>query len=111
MKVAALIDDLFFVGKVRGVAQELGTDLTICRSADAVPADAERIFVDLNASTFDPVAEITTLSAHRSRPVIAFVSHVQVELKNRAEQAGATEVLARSAFVQRLPELLGETPA
>jgi hypothetical protein len=100
-----LIDDLFFVGKVRGVAQELGTDLTICRSAGAVPADAERIIVDLNASTFDPVAEITKLSA-QSRPVIAFVSHVQAELKNRAEQAGATEVLARSAFVQRLPELL-----
>jgi len=111
MKVAALIDDLFFVGKVRGVAQELGTDLTICRSADAVPADTDRVFVDLNASTFDPVAEITRLAAQASRPVIAFVSHVQVELKNRAEKAGATEVLPRSAFVQRLPELLGETPA
>jgi AmiR/NasT family two-component response regulator len=106
MKVAALIDDLFFVGKVRGVAQELGTELTICRSADAVPADVDRVFVDLNASTFDPVAEISRLSVRVSRPVIAFVSHVQVELKNRAEQAGATEVLARSAFVQRLPELL-----
>ena len=111
MKVAALIDDLFFVGKVRGVAQELGTELTICRSADAVPADADRVFVDLNASTFDPVAEITKLSARPSRPVIAFVSHVQVELRNRAEQAGATEVLPRSAFVQRLPELLRGTPA
>jgi hypothetical protein len=107
MKVAALIDDLFFVGKVRGVAQELGTDLTVCRTAADVPADAERIFVDLNGSTFDPVAEITALSAHSSRPVIAFVSHVQVELKNRAEQAGATEVLPRSAFVHRLPQLLG----
>jgi len=107
MKVAALIDDLFFVGKVRGVAQELGTELTICRSADAVPADAARVFVDLNASTFDPVAEITKLGAQPSRPVIAFVSHVQVDLKERAEQAGATEVLPRSAFVQQLPRLLG----
>jgi hypothetical protein len=35
------------------------------------------------------------------------VSHAQIDLKERAEQAGASEVLPRSAFVQPLPDLFG----
>jgi hypothetical protein len=39
-------------------------------------------------------------------PSIGFVSHVQTELIDAARQAGVDEVLARSAFTMRLPEIL-----
>jgi hypothetical protein len=106
MKVAALIDDLFFTSKLQAVAKEVGTEVVFCRSADAVPPDSDRILVDLNASTFDSTAEIGQLKARQATPITAFVSHVQVDLKTRAENAGANEVLPRSVFTLRLAEIL-----
>ena len=108
MKVAALIDDLFFQSKVRTAAQVLGTELIFCHSAEEVPPDAARICVDLNATTFDGVAEIVKLRAMHQAPITAFLSHVQVALKERARNAGANEVIPRSVFVERLPEILME---
>jgi hypothetical protein len=37
---------------------------------------------------------------------VGFASHVQTAVIEEARQAGVTEVMARSAFTQRLPELL-----
>jgi hypothetical protein len=106
MKVAALVDDLFFSSKISSTAEKLGTEVVFCRSAERVPPDASRICVDLNATTFDPVAEIKKIRAATDAPVFAFLSHIQVELRRKAEEAGAAEVMPRSIFVQRLPELL-----
>jgi hypothetical protein len=106
MKVAGLIDDLFFAAKLREVAQALNSEATICRSADAVPAEVERVFVDLSATTFDPIAEIARLKASHASPVTAFFSHVQIDMMDRAERAGADEVVPRSIFARRLAEIM-----
>jgi hypothetical protein len=106
MKIAALVDDLFFSSKISETARQVGSEIVFCRSAEGVPADAGRICVDLNANTFDAVAEIAKLKSMHLAPIVAFLSHVQIDLKRRAEEAGAREVIPRSAFVQRLPELL-----
>jgi CheY-like chemotaxis protein len=107
MKVAALVDDLFFSSKISAIARQVGSDVVFCRSADGVTPDAARILVDLNATTFDAVAEIRKLKANHAVPIVAYFSHVQVELRRRAEEAGASQVLPRSAFVEQLPALLG----
>lgn len=106
MKIAALVDDLFFTSKISATAKQAGAEVVFCRSAENVPADAGRICVDLNASMFDPINEIRKIKATRAAPIVAYLSHVQVDLKRRAEEAGADEVIPRSMFVQRLPELL-----
>jgi len=106
MKIAVLVDDLFFSSKISETAKQVGSEIVFCRSAEAVPPDAARICVDLNANTFDAVTEIEKLKRVHSAPIMAYLSHVQVDLKRRAEDAGAEEVMPRSAFVQRLPELL-----
>ena len=106
MKIAALVDDLMFSTKISSTAKELGAEVVFCRSAEMVPSEAARVFVDLNALSFDAVNEIKKIRATHNAPVFAFVSHVQVALKRKAEEAGAAEVMPRSAFVQRLPELL-----
>jgi hypothetical protein len=38
--------------------------------------------------------------------VIGYLSHVQGELKQQAQEAGANIVMARSAFSQNLPQIL-----
>jgi DNA-binding NarL/FixJ family response regulator len=111
MKAAALMDDLFFSSKISAVARERGVPLAVGRSAESVPADATLVFVDLDAASFDAVAAIEQLKTGRSVKVVAFVAHVHVELKQRAEQAGADIVLPRSLFVQRLPELINNEPS
>ena len=108
MLIAGLIDNLFFSSKLREVAEQLGASVVVCRSADAVPADAARVFVDLSATAFDPIVEIAKLKATGSScPITAFFSHVQIDTKERAEKAGADEVLPRSVFTQRLTEIIG----
>jgi len=42
----------------------------------------------------------------KSIPIIGFVSHVQGELKMKAQDAGANMVMARSAFSQNLQQIL-----
>jgi len=107
MKVAGLIDDLFFTSKMREIASGLSAEVVICQSGEAVPGDVSRIFVDLSATKFDPIAEITKLKKTApSTPITAFVSHVQIDMRQRAEKAGADEVVPRSAFAQRLTETL-----
>jgi hypothetical protein len=38
--------------------------------------------------------------------LIGYLSHVQGELKQQAQEAGANVVMARSAFSQNLPQIL-----
>jgi DNA-binding NarL/FixJ family response regulator len=106
MKIAALVDDLFFKSKIAEVARQTGAAVVFCQSAESVPPDADRICVDLNAGTFDALDAIRVLASTHKAPVIAYLSHVQTELARQAAAAGAREVMPRSAFVQRLPLLL-----
>lgn len=39
-------------------------------------------------------------------PIITWGPHVAVDLLNRAGQAGASEVMTRGSFTQKLPELI-----
>src|SRR5262245_43413472 len=106
MKVAGLIDDLFFTSKLREVAQSLGAEAVVVRSADAVPADVSRVIVDLSATTFDPIAEIAKLKTSHPAPITAFFSHVQIDIMERAQKAGADEVVPRSVFAKHLAEII-----
>jgi len=108
MKIAVLVDDLFFSSKISATAKLVGSEIVFSRTAESVPADVGRICVDLNAATFNPVEEIRKLKTTHSAPVVAYLSHVQVDLKRKAEEAGANEVMARAAFAQRLAEILSE---
>ncbi len=108
--ILAIVDDLFFRSKLEVAAAQLGTQLTI--AADAGPGlrsggPWSRVLIDLNMSRGDAVGMIRELrAAHPGVPVIGYVSHVQHELQRQALEAGCTQVLPRSAFVQQLPELL-----
>ena len=66
------------------------------------------LIVDLNITGADAL-EAIRLAKARPVPVrvVAFLSHVQVELAATAREAGADEVMARSGFSARLPEILG----
>jgi CheY-like chemotaxis protein len=113
-KILAVVDDLFFVVKINDAARRAGMVAEFVKSENDLveKALAERpamIVIDLNGNSLPPVSLIETL---RSKPelknvsVVAFVSHIQGELKMQAQNAGADMVLARSAFSLSLPQIL-----
>jgi hypothetical protein len=64
--------------------------------------------MDLNNASVKPVPTITKLKSKLKKQtnIIGFLSHVQGDLKMKAQEAGCDMVLPRSAFSQNLPQLL-----
>jgi DNA-binding NarL/FixJ family response regulator len=111
MSAAALVTDLFFVTKIKGTADAVGAPLTLARTTEqllhAIGAGARLAIIDLNATGVDPVDAIRRCKALPDPPrVLAYLSHVQRELAEAAQAAGADEVLPRSKFSADLPALL-----
>lgn len=113
-KILAAVDDLFFVVKINDMARRAGLTCEFIKTADSLleKALAERplmVIIDLNIASIQPVELIERLKAARQLAglsIVAFVSHVEAELKQRAQNAGASMVLARSAFSANLPQIL-----
>ena len=107
------VSDLFFTVKILDaakrammVAEIVKTQADLAEKAKTVPA---LIIFDLNFESIDPVKMIAQLKKApetKSTSIIAFVSHIQAELKREATAAGCDMVLARSAFSQNLPQIL-----
>ena len=112
MPVLALVEDLLFQQKIRETAEALGVAVTF--GADVTAAGSpcsgqpwDLVIVDLSLTRRDPIALIAALRQQLPHaPLIGFGSHVDAVQMTRAREAGCTEVLARSAFVQRLADLL-----
>jgi hypothetical protein len=131
-----LIDDLFFQAKLFETAKLTGITLEIAATGEqllrAAAANPEAlVIVDLNArqGALDAVEHLCKGSEERAplagvgcglglepgmksnapgnpRRVIAFLSHVQTELAERARAAGCQEVMPRSKFTQNLAAIL-----
>ena len=104
--------DLFFQMKILETAKQLGIEVKTAGTADALRAearDAKLILLELDGHSgmLEAIEELR--KAGNRTPVIAFLSHVQTELAERARAAGCTEVLPRSQFTQRLADILSST--
>jgi CheY-like chemotaxis protein len=107
--ILAALDDLLFRSKIRTVASQVGADVRFARTAaevfDALKDAPSLVVIDLHAAAVDPLGTLTALREH-GVPSIGFFAHVQTDLAQAALAAGATQVMARSAFAARLPEIL-----
>jgi len=114
------MSDLFFSVKIIDAAKRLGSSAEFVKDPERVLEKARLhppvIVLDLNCGDVDPVHLLQRLKSDPETskiPVVAFVSHVQTQLKQDAERAGCDVVVARSAFSQNLTALLERylTPA
>lgn len=112
--VLAVVDDLMFTSKIRAAAKGVGATVSFARSREATLAAVREqqpslVVFDLDNPRTDPVGTIAALKADVATQgvrTLCYVSHVHADLIEAARAAGADDVLARSAFTQRLPELL-----
>ena len=107
------MEDLLFTVKITDAAKRAGLEIEIVKSEKDVLDKAKEhpllIIVDLNCTCVQPLRLITKLKGSpetKSISVIGFLSHVQGELKQKAHEAGANIVMARSAFSQNVQQIL-----
>ena len=112
--ILAVLDDLMFSSKIKTAANGLGVDLRFSRSVDGAIETMRKnpttlVILDLNNDRIGPLAIVAAMKqdpALASIPTVGYASHVQTDVINAARQAGVGEVLARSAFVQQLSDIL-----
>ena len=108
--VIAVVSDLIFATKITSTAATLGVAVKVVRSLDQLSTRLSQesdalVMIDLEADGLDAESAVR-LCRESDRRVVAFGSHVRSDLLAAARDAGADEVLPRSAFTARLPDLL-----
>ena len=106
----ALVVDLLFRSKLEAAAAKTDLQLHFTdESLAASPAIWDVILIDLEL--VDAGHVLAALIEHLRRqcptvPIIGYCSHVETARRASALAAGCSQVLSRSEFVQRLPDLL-----
>jgi PleD family two-component response regulator len=103
-----------FTSKIKTAAGRAGAQVRFARSSDQALAQMREeppalVILDLNNARTDPLGTIGRMKADPALagiPTVGFASHVQVEVIDAARKAGVDEVMARSAFTDRLLEIL-----
>ena len=112
--IVCVVDDLIFSIKISTAAKALQAPVSFERSPEmALPRIREKqpslVIFDLNSSKLRPLEIIAQMKADPALKTIrtlGYVSHVQTDVIAAARAAGIDEVLARSAFSERLGEIL-----
>jgi hypothetical protein len=109
--VVYLVDDLFFVAKIRDAAAQVGVEVE--RAADPAglaalaAAGARLAIVDLRRG--DALAALERLAADpgmRDVRTVGFVDHERVDAMESARAHGCAVVLSKRRFATDLPGLL-----
>jgi PleD family two-component response regulator len=111
-RVLAVVSDLFFAVKLTDAAKRCGLELEFVKDSAEVLEKAKElptlIVFDLNFDGVEPLKLIASLKgqpATKGVSLLGYLSHVQGELKQSAQEAGCDMVLARSAFSQNLTQI------
>ncbi len=107
---------LFFLAKIQETARKMNVKVEFVKTekdlnermgqnGDDKPA---LIIFDLNNVSAKPLSIIPKLKTKlkKATNIIGFLSHVQGELKMKAQEAGCDMVVPRSAFSQNLAQIL-----
>lgn len=112
--IVCAVDDLIFSVKISTAARALGVGLCFERTPGNIVATVRDkrpalVIFDLNSGRLAPMSVIAALKADpelKHTRTLGYVSHVDTGTVEAARRAGIDQVLARSAFTERLGEIL-----
>jgi CheY-like chemotaxis protein len=112
--IICAIDDLIFSIKISTAAKHLGVDVYFERLADLVLSRIREkqpslVIFDLNSVRMRPLDTIAAMKADpalKEVRTLGYVSHVDTDTIAAARAAGIDQVLARSAFSDKLADIL-----
>jgi DNA-binding NarL/FixJ family response regulator len=102
-RVVAVFDDLLLGSNVLGMLRAAGHEATLQSAAALDPAGADVLLVDLGATGFDGVAVVQSLTAAGALTgtrLLGVYSHVDVDTRRRAQEAGFDLVVPRSRMAR-----------
>jgi hypothetical protein len=104
--ILILVRDLIFASRIQATANAAAQPVRLIRDPGQLsPPTAGRIvIVDLNLD--GAITAAAAWGKATGKPVVGFISHVDAATAAQAKQAGIQRILARSRFVDLLPELL-----
>jgi len=115
-RIFAFVEDLFFLAKIQETARKMNVKVEFVKTEkdlnDRMGENGDEkpslIIFDLNNAAAKPLTIIPKLKSKlkKATNIIGFVSHVQGELKMKAQEAGCDMVVPRSAFSQNLAQIL-----
>src|SRR5262245_66424943 len=111
--VLAVVNDLFFAAKINEAAKRAGVALEYVTNEKDLLEKAKTlptlIIFDLNFDAVRPLRLISKLKGNaelKGISLLGYLSHVQVDLKMKAQETGCDMVMPRSAFSMNLPQIL-----
>ena len=111
-RVLAVVSDLFFSVKLSEAAKRNGLAIEFVKDGTELIEKAKSrptvIVFDLNFEAVEPLKLISQLKGSpetRGVSLIGYLSHIQGELKQQAQEAGCDMVMARSALSQNLMQI------
>jgi DNA-binding NarL/FixJ family response regulator len=115
--IICVVDDLMFATKISTAAKAVRAQVRFERvPGNVLPRiRAERpalVIFDLNSARLQPIDTIAAIKRDADvsgTRTLGYVSHVQSDVIAAARAAGCDEVLARSAFSEKLGDILTRT--
>ena len=107
------VDNLFFQTQIEGIARGKGIDVYFATRGEQLSQLAKTIaplmmIVDLSGLDsewiFRHISEVGF--ANPGLPIIAFISHVQEDVRARAERYGCRTIFTKSELKKKLPETI-----
>jgi CheY-like chemotaxis protein len=112
--ILAVVSDLMFTVKIQDAAKRAGAQIVFVashlRALEKLQEKPALVILDLNFDLAEPIGLIPQIKA-AGIPSLGYLSHVQTELKRKADEAGCDSVVARSVFSSKLPELITKSLA
>jgi CheY-like chemotaxis protein len=111
--VLAVVNDLFFSAKITDAAKRAGVKIEyVTKEQDLLEkakSNPSLIIFDLNYDAAQPLQLIAKLKADdhlKQISLLGYLSHVQTDLHDAAQQTGCDLVMPRSAFSANLPQIM-----
>jgi DNA-binding response OmpR family regulator len=112
-RVGILADDLIWASRLTAAAEQAGAEPLRLTSRDALiealdgPFRPVALLVDLAGRRFDPLDGIW-VAAEAGLPVLAVGQHEDLDLRDRALEAGASGWISYNAFFRRGADRVGD---
>ncbi len=113
--VLVLVDDLFWRSKIESAIKSAEVKAVFAADPDLVNGEVIQsnlclVIADLalRRPPFDWITHFKGNPATSSIPVIGFFEHIRKDLKEKGLSSGCDQVLARSAFSEKLADLVLE---
>jgi len=107
----AFVDDLFFRSQIEGLAEDKKMDFYFATQGEQLAQLAKTLspsIIVLDLSGLDSEWLFRHISDIRNTrpnlPIVAFISHIQQAVRDRAEKYGCHYIFTKSELMKKLPD-------